>query len=568
MPDGPPGGGASSRPGGGMAGGPGKKTGESPAKTSISGVAVDSREVQPGYLFCAIAGTRLDGNLFIPDALAAGAAAVLTDRPQAVPMTSSVRKAIRQGRILVVPDARVAVAKAAANFYGHPAATLVVAGVTGTLGKTSVSQILYSILQVAGFSWLPGLIGSLGIRYGEIHLPSHLTTPDAVSLQRTFSQMASAGVRVAVMEVSSHGQLQHRVDEIPFRLGVFLNLIPGEHADVHPDFASYVAVKSRLLDQLAAGSVLVYNHDDAGVRRLVESKASEAPAHERLWTPLGYSCTGPGFTGAFNEGTSCRATGDSGGSGSENPGGDASLQGSFPLLTLSNLALSLDGSRFVLRSHPVLGIPLVGGGRRPPVELGCEVRLLGPHNARNAAAAAAAALALGVPEESIQEALAGLLPFRRRMERIYRGSFSVLDDTTGHPESFRALFETVLLLAPRRVWLLTATRGNRGIAINRANARTIAAWTGRLPLGGIIVTPAWDRADVANQASDAEVAAFRGELDSAGVHYRFFPELLPAVHAALSRLKEGDLLVIAGTQCLDGAAEIVREALAVPAQAT
>ncbi|HHV55680.1 MAG TPA: hypothetical protein GXX55_09580 [Firmicutes bacterium] len=551
-PDRTSGGRPGSRAGSGMAGGPGKKTGESPAKTSISGVAVDSRQVRPGYLFCAIAGTRLDGNLFIPDALAAGAAAVLTDRPQAVPMTNSVRDAIRQGRVLVVPDARVAVAKAAANFYGHPAANLLVAGVTGTLGKTSVSQILYAILQVAGSPWSPGLIGSLGIRYGEIRLPSHLTTPDAVSLQRTYSQMTRAGVRVAVMEVSSHGQLQHRVDEIPFRLGVFLNLIPGEHADVHPDFASYVAVKSRLLDQLVAGSVLVYNHDDAEVRTLVEARASQTPAQERSWTPLGYSCTGPGFTGPINE-------------------GDASLPGLAGLsvlLTLSDLALSLDGSRFVLRSHPALGIPLVGGGRRPPVELGCEVRLLGPHNARNAAAAAAAALALGVPEESIQEALAGLLPFRRRMERIYRGSFSVLDDTTGHPESFRALFETVLLLAPRRVWLLTATRGNRGIAINRANARTIAAWTGRLPLGGIIVTPAWDRADVANQASDAEVAAFRGELDSAGVHYRFFPELLPAVHAALSRLKEGDLLVIAGTQCLDGAAEIVREALAVPAQAT
>lgn len=521
----------------------------------VAGVTADSREVRPGWVFLAVQGSRFDGNLFIPAALRAGAVAVLTDKEAAVPRTEAVEVAASEGRILVVPDIRWAVARAAANFYGHPGRELTVAGVTGTLGKTSVSHILYSILQEDPSHRPPGLIGSLGIRYCDLHIPSPLTTPDAVTLQRSLAEMNAAGVRVAVMEVSSHGQLQRRVDEIPFRLGVFLNLVAGEHADVHPDFDSYVRVKARFLQELAPGAVLVFNHDDPKVRELVLGEwRSPDPDRGQLvfssWRPLGYSA-GLEATASQTRGKTMWAA--------ENGRRSAA---SPSLLKVRGLQLSLDGSRFTIRSGAPL--PQVGGGERPPVHMECQLSLLGAHNVANALAAIAAALALGVPESVITGVLPYLKPFRRRMELIYRGEFSVLDDTTGHPQSFVALFSTVQLLQPRRLVLLTAPRGNRGLDINRANAATIAAWYGRLPLAPLLVTAAWDRADPANRATEEEVAVFREELVREGVPHAFYPDLETALTAALQQVEAGDLLVIAGTQALDSAAELLRETIGVP----
>jgi UDP-N-acetylmuramoyl-L-alanyl-D-glutamate--2,6-diaminopimelate ligase len=207
---------------------------------------------------------------------------------------------------------------------------------------------------------------------------------------------------------------------------------------------------------------------------------------------------------------------------------------------------------------------VVGGEERQPVHLECRLSLLGAHNVANALAAIAGALALGVPETVIGSVLPYLKPFRRRMELIYRGDFSVLDDTTGHPRSFEALFATVELLRPRRLILLTAPRGNRGLDINRANAATIAARAGRLPLAALLVTAAWDRADAANRATEEEVAVFREELGRSGVPHIFYSELETALQAALKEVQPGDLLVVAGTQALDTAAEMLREAMGAP----
>ncbi|MGE5482843.1 MAG: Mur ligase family protein [Bacteroidota bacterium] len=531
----------------------------------VAGVTVDSRLVEPGWLFLAVRGSQFDGNRFIPAALTRGAVAVLTDNEAAVPRTETVETAVAEGRVLVVSDVRWAVARAAANFYGHPGREMNVAGVTGTLGKTSVSHILYSILREDPYPRPPGIIGSLGIHYGDIHLPSRLTTPDAVTLQRTLAEMREAGVRVAVMEVSSHGQLQRRVDEIPFRLGVFLNLVAGEHADVHPDFSSYVQVKSRFLSELSPDAVLVFNHDDPGVRELVVG------AHEE-WRPLGYSMglteagtvpAAPAAAGTAAAPATAAAAGTvvvpGSGTGAVTEMGDAA---GYPLLRVTGLRLSLDGSRFTVASASPL--PVVGGEERQPVHLECRLSLLGAHNVANALAAIAGALALGVPETVIGSVLPYLKPFRRRMELIYRGDFSVLDDTTGHPRSFEALFTTVELLRPRRLILLTAPRGNRGLDINRANAATIAARAGRLPLAALLVTAAWDRADAANRATEEEVAVFREELGRSGVPHIFHSELETALQAALKEVQPGDLLVVAGTQALDTAAEMLREAMGAP----
>jgi UDP-N-acetylmuramoyl-L-alanyl-D-glutamate--2,6-diaminopimelate ligase len=207
--------------------------------TEISGLVSDSRLVQPGYLFFALAGGTTDGHNYIPAALENGAAAIVGTKP------------IMDLKVpyLQVNDTRMAIPHLAAAFYGFPARKMTMIGVTGTDGKTTTTNLIYQILQAAGLK--SGMISTINAVIGEQVLDTgfHVTTPDAPDIQRYLAQMVIGGLTHVVLEVTSHGLAQYRADACEFDVAVVTN-ITHEHLDYHGSYEEYRGAKARLFMSL------------------------------------------------------------------------------------------------------------------------------------------------------------------------------------------------------------------------------------------------------------------------------------------------------------------------------
>ncbi|HTJ76964.1 MAG TPA: UDP-N-acetylmuramoyl-L-alanyl-D-glutamate--2,6-diaminopimelate ligase, partial [Acidimicrobiales bacterium] len=218
-----------------------------PATTEIVSVAYHTEGVVPGALFCCVPGDQVDGHEFAPQAVRAGAVALLCQR--FVDVDDDVPQ-------IVVDDVRAAMAQAAAALFDHPSHRLAVVGVTGTNGKTTTTHLLRAVLEADGRR--AGVIGTLsGAR----------TTPPSPELQCHLAELADAGFDAVAMEVSSHALVQHRVDAVRFRVAVFTNL-SQDHLDYHGTMDDYFAAKATLFDPERA-DVAVVNADDPWGRRLL-----------------------------------------------------------------------------------------------------------------------------------------------------------------------------------------------------------------------------------------------------------------------------------------------------------
>ena len=227
-----------------------------PADPEVVTVCQDSRKVEKGALFVALAGEKDDGAKYARAAVDAGAVAVVSEKD--VPGLKA--------PLVRVPSARKALAIIAGNFYGNPARELTLLGVTGTNGKTTTAWLLESIAQAGGAP--TGLLGTIANRWrGESREPSH-TTPDPLALHAMFRQMVDAGVEVVSMEVSSHALAQDRVHGLVFRAAAFTNLT-RDHLDYHKDLEDYFQAKRRLfVENLSQGGVGVVNGDDTHAVRI------------------------------------------------------------------------------------------------------------------------------------------------------------------------------------------------------------------------------------------------------------------------------------------------------------
>ncbi|WP_271219238.1 UDP-N-acetylmuramoyl-L-alanyl-D-glutamate--2,6-diaminopimelate ligase [Streptosporangium carneum] len=226
---------------------------------AVSGVTIDSRQVQRGDLYVALPGATSHGADFSAQALAAGAAAILTD-------PEGREAAVATGLpVLVVPDPRALLGQAAAWVYGAPSAEMAVIGVTGTSGKSTTAFLLEAGLRAAGHT--TGLIGGVEIRAGELRFTPKLTTPEASDLQGLFALMREQGVTAAAMEVSSHALALGRVDAVLYDVALFTNL-SQDHLDFHKDLEEYFATKARLFTPEMSRTGVV-NVDDAHGRELL-----------------------------------------------------------------------------------------------------------------------------------------------------------------------------------------------------------------------------------------------------------------------------------------------------------
>ena len=222
----------------------------------VAGIFHDTRKLIEGGLFFAIKGAQFDGHTHAKSAIEEGAAAVVAEHPlDGLPT-------------IVVPDTRVALALAAAAFYGYPAEKLKVIGVTGTNGKTTVTHIVRDTLITLTGEKI-GLIGTNHNIIGDTVKETARTTPDALALQALLSEMVEAGCTHVVMEVSSHALRLHRVYGIPFTVAAFTNLTQ-DHLDFHTDMEDYFSAKETLFHMAKIG---VTNFDDPYGERLLTEGA-------------------------------------------------------------------------------------------------------------------------------------------------------------------------------------------------------------------------------------------------------------------------------------------------------
>lgn len=237
--------------------------GPRPESVRICDITDDSRTVVPGSLFIARSGTKADGRKFIPDALAAGAVAVLTDDPGA---------SLPAGTALVLTDdVSIVSAQATERFYGSPTSKLDLIGVTGTNGKTTTAHLIHQILNGTGVRC--GLIGTVVVDDGVEVAPATLTTPPSYELSRTFARMVESDCKAAVMECSSHALDQARVAALHYDVAIFTNLT-GDHLDYHKTMDAYAGAKAKLFEMLAPNGWAVVNAEDpAAPRMLRECKA-------------------------------------------------------------------------------------------------------------------------------------------------------------------------------------------------------------------------------------------------------------------------------------------------------
>lgn len=225
----------------------------------ISGLAYDSRQVEPGSVFFALPGVEADGFDYLPQALANGAVAVVAER-----LPEGCLEGVSYVR---VTNVRQTMAKMAARFYGDPATDIPVIGVTGTNGKTTITYLLEAIFKQAGL--LPAVFGTVEYRCGETRHEAARTTPESIDLLKMMAEFRQQGADILILEVSSHALEQYRVDGINFTAAVFTNLTQ-DHLDYHGTLECYFASKKRLFTELLGNGVGIVNCEDRYGDRLLQ----------------------------------------------------------------------------------------------------------------------------------------------------------------------------------------------------------------------------------------------------------------------------------------------------------
>ena len=365
----------------------------------ITAITHDSRLATRGSLFACIPGALADGHDHAPEAVDAGAVALLVERELPLPVAQVRVRSVRR-----------ALGPVAANFYGHPSRAVHCMGVTGTNGKTTTTYLLEAIVRAAGHR--VGVVGTVGARIDGEHVPLARTTPEADDLQHLLAHMRDRGIRYAALEVSSHALDQHRVDGTWFVTACFTNLTQ-DHLDYHGSMERYFEAKARLFDDTRTATAAI-NVDDRSGRELARRAAG---------TGL------PVVTFGLSDERRSYAVD----------------------VHAADIELGRAGSRFTLVHRRT--------GAHAPV----RTSLLGRLNVVNAVGAAATALASGFPLRAVVDGLESPVQIPGRLERVDAGQpFTVLVDYAHTPDGLERLLEVARPLADgHRVYLVFGCGGDR-----------------------------------------------------------------------------------------------------------
>ena len=449
--------------------------------TEIFDIQYDSRTVRRGSLFVAIKGKNTDGNRFVPDVISRGAIAIVTDSPSPYTLSLMERGGLRVA-VIQVPNAREALARIAAAFYGEPASKLKLVGITGTNGKTTTSFLVESILREAGLN--PGVIGTINYRYAGKVLPAPNTTPESLDLQRLLKEMVDSGVNAVVMEVSSHALSQDRVAGLIFDAGVFTNLTQ-DHLDYHGTMEAYFEAKARLFtDFIDEGRAAVINMDDP---------KGEDLSKRAVGRVIGYSGTGKGGVNIYPK----------------------------------EMALGVDGIK--------------GTFMTPSGEVKVKSSLVGEFNLYNILAAVGAGVGLGLPVEAIEKGITALKNVPGRLERVDAGQpFTILVDYAHTPDALERVLSTIRHLTDKRIITVFGCGGDRDKGKRPIMGKIAAEYS-----DVVIVTSDNPRTeDPLKIIEDIKAGITGGSGQGSGI--RVIPERREAIREAIREANEGDVVLLAG----------------------
>ncbi len=366
------------------------------AGTEIKELGYDSRAVTSGSLFFCVPGHVVDGHKFATDAVGRGASAIVCERRLDLEVPQ-----------VIVRDARAAMAPMAARFFQEPTHSLLLAGVTGTNGKTTTAHLVRDIIEAGGMSC--GLLGTVEQIVGGVSGQVEHTTPEAIDVQRLFRTMIESGDSACVMEVSSHALELNRCDLLEFEVGVFTNL-SQDHLDFHGTMENYFAAKRTFFfpENGPAPKMSVVNADDSYGMQLI----GELESSGREFVSYGVDSHDTGY----------RAV---------------------------NIDPDSHGQRYDL---------VTGDGSSDTV----ETRLLGSFNIYNGLAALAAADCLGVARATSLVALAEADPVPGRLEPVDGGQeFKVLVDYAHTPDSLENVLKEVRAITREKVLTVFGCGGDR-----------------------------------------------------------------------------------------------------------
>jgi UDP-N-acetylmuramoyl-L-alanyl-D-glutamate--2,6-diaminopimelate ligase len=362
--------------------------------TQITGISYDSRVVKPGDLFCCIRGKTVNGHEYIDEVMSKGAVAVLVDNIDNLPPCASA---------ILCENTTKAIAEISAEFYGNPSDMLKVIGVTGTNGKTTVTTVLWGILQQCGHK--TGLIGTIAYIFDDEVIPAKHTTPQSADLQQLLARMANSGHEYVVMEVSSHALCQHRITGCKFSAVAMTN-ITQDHLDFHKSIEKYQEAKLTLFNDEK------YHHD------------SYFPAVINADDPASLA-----FINAVNQPVTYGITNG--------------------MYRAKNLSLKGNGTTFTLVT--------------PEEEFPVDMQLVGTFNVYNALAALTLAIKSGVSAIDAVAALRNIPPVDGRFQAVpaVAGAPTVIVDYAHTPDGLDKILAAAHDVAPGRITVLFGCGGDR-----------------------------------------------------------------------------------------------------------
>ena len=454
-------------------------------EVAITGLTDDSRQVEPGCLFVAVEGERADGHRFVPQALAAGASALVTQQPWAA-VGGTLGGTAPPVPMARVSNSRQALGVLAGRFYQDPSSRLTMIGVTGTNGKTTITYLCKTILESVGRK--VGVIGTVAYQIGSERLAASHTTPGAVELQSLLARMVQGGLDSVVMEVSSHALALDRTSGCEFDVAIFTNLTQ-DHLDFHADMEDYFNAKLRLFSGLSpAGKKsgpkrAIVNVDDARGHHV--SGVSRVP----VWT---YS---------IDQASDLRA---------------------------EEVRLSLAGTTFTAVT-PV--------GRFP-----VESRLVGAHNVYNMLAAIGVGLHEGLTTEQIARGFRQLANVPGRFERVEAGqAFTVVVDYAHTEDALDRLLTAAQTLKAGRIITVFGCGGDRDRG-KRPKMGRVAARHSDL----VFLTSDNPRSEDPLVILAEVEAGVREVQKPAPFRYEVIADRRQAIEAAIRAARRGDIVLIAG----------------------
>ena len=439
----------------------------------ITGVTHDSRQARSGTLFVAIKGGTMDGHRFIDDVMRRGAVGIISEQGPPAGFT---------GAWLQVPDARIALAKAAVLVNDDPSHELGLVGITGTNGKTTTTYLCFAFAQAAGIK--PAMLTTVEYRIGDQSEPAVRTTPEASDTNRFLRQAVDQGCKVGVMEASSQAIDLHRCDGLRFKVAIFTNLT-RDHLDYHLTMENYFDAKKKLFDgrlgEAPASSIV--NIDDEWGSSLANELRSRG---QRVLT------------------TSLVSDAD---------------------LTASNIEVSLiRGTSFILAS--------------PAGSVEITSPLVGKPHVYNMLTATGAALELGFSLDAIKNGLSTCIGAPGRFERVpHDGDFAVVVDYAHTDDALLNTLQTARELTEGRIITVFGCGGDR----DRSKRRPMGEIAGSYSDLVIVTSDNPRNEDPLNIISEISAG-----ISATNTPFQVVPDRREAIQRAISKAKTGDVVIIAG----------------------